>query len=126
MASSPATSGGLDRAIGRLEGRFDSLDVRLVAMDKNFTEQLHSHDKNSRTGLEALRQDVVHANTEIRNRMEDIAEEARNGLHALETRIGAVETAGTTKARIIDLAFKAIPFFVGGGGLAAFVLAGMK
>lgn len=122
-----------DRAIGRLEGRMQGIEDRIGDVAKNILERLTLHDQNSREGIAALRQDVVHANTEIRNRMEDGFGDMNERLEAHSTDIATInralaESDGAEKkqSRIVDLALKAAPYLIGAGGLSALLTAIMK
>lgn len=70
------------RALGRIEGQI-----------VNFDKRLDDHARTSETAINALRQDVVHANTEMRRQVTD---------H--ETRINSLESDRAARVGAFKLA----------------------
>lgn len=122
-----------ERAIGRLEGRLATFEDRIGDIAKNILERLAIHDQNSRDGLAALRQDVVHANTELRNRMEDGFGDMNESLTDHTRAIADIKSKQATgdgaageRKSLWDRAFQVAPYLIGSSGLAAIIATYLK
>lgn len=125
----PATHADVERALGRLEGRFDSLDTRIGEITTSLTAQISAHDARTKAAHEALRQDFVVAITEARKRTEIVAEEANDNMREIGSRVVALEDTELREAGAKEVKnsfwknLKTIlPLIFGGGGLISIVV----
>ena len=104
----------MHRAIGRLEGRFDSFDIAL----KTVSEQIVAHDTKTTNGQAALR--VL---------IEDKAEGLSDDINQLGVRVVELEKheniligGADVKARLISFSLKAIQWGLPAGGVVALIM----
>ncbi len=97
-----------ERAIGRIEGRLETLAARVSEVVNTAMERIEKYDRDARSNTDAL---WVKVN--------DLTEKVGNLRAAAANSTGAM----TASQRAIDLAFKVAPWLAGGGLGAAFVTA---
>ena len=104
----------IHRAIGRLEGRFDSFDTAL----KTVSDQIVAHDTKTTNGQAALR--VL---------IEDKAEGLADDINQLGVRVVDLEKhenfgagGANVKARLIGVSLKVVQWGLPAGGVVAIIM----